>query len=183
MKKIGTICSVGVIVVLASSKLATEPNKTLRTSPDFLVDVIGHFEGCRSVPYVDPVGIKTVGIGHAEYCNDIKDKHYTDMEVARIFANDVWNAEQCVNKYFNGSKLPQGSFNALTSFVFNVGCTTARGRNKHTTIRKHALQGNYPLMCDSLKQWVYGTVNGRKVVLRGLVKRRNMERLECYKGL
>lgn len=66
----------------------------------------------------------------------------------------------------------QGMYDALVSFVFNIGAL----KFKHSTLLNRLNQGAYELAADEFPKWKYGTVNGKKQVLPGLVSRRAEER-------
>ncbi|TCJ98830.1 lysozyme [Volucribacter psittacicida] len=167
-KKIIATCAVSSIVALV---VANYPSSQLRTSEQGLL-VIGNAESCRQQPYYCPAGILTVGIGStAQTGQPIQQRQYSEAEIAERFANDVRQAEQCVNRYANGKAMPQGAFDALVSISFNVGC----GKMRQSTLFKMANQGYTPEMCNQFERWVYS--NGKK--LNGLVKRRQQEKALC----
>jgi lysozyme len=67
--------------------------------------------------------------------------------------------------------LNQNQFDALCSFVFNVG----QGQFTESTLRKKLNGGDYAGASAEFARWIYGTVNGEKTVLPGLVARRETE--------
>lgn len=186
-KAIGAVCVVGAVVSILMAKMdngsATYP---LRMSAEAMVDLTGKYEGCRTRAYNDGGNIATVGIGSTSaVCGAVdKNKTYTLEEIAERLNKDLYVSEQCVNVNFNGWDLPQRQFEALTDFVFNVGCTTAT-RNKTgimTGVRRNVLQGNVKEACKSLLTWVYGrNAKGEKVVVQGLYNRRFAEYKWCMK--
>lgn len=78
-------------------------------------------EGFKHKAYQDTKGIWTIGVGHTgpEVQEGLV---WTDEQVLAAFAADVKWAEDCVNKFVK-AKLTQNQFDALVSFVFNIGCT------------------------------------------------------------
>ncbi|OOF68492.1 glycoside hydrolase [Rodentibacter pneumotropicus] len=170
-KKIIAACSISVIIGLLQLN-----HPDLRTSQAGM-EIIGNAEGCRHDPYQCPSDVLTVGIGSTEASGEKinPNKRYTDKEIADRWANDLRIAERCVNQYGNGSHLPQGTFDAMTSIVFNVGCGAMR---KSTMFRK-ANAGDYIGACNELPKWVYA--GGKK--LRGLEIRREKERALCLRDL
>ncbi|OOF80230.1 lysozyme [Rodentibacter caecimuris] len=170
-KKIIAACSISAIIGLLQLN-----HPDLRTSQAGM-EIIGNAEGCRRDPYQCPSDVLTVGIGSTEASGEKinPNKRYTDKEIADRWANDLRIAEHCVNQYGNGSNLPQGTFDAMTSIVFNVGCGAMR---KSTMFRK-ANAGDYVGACHELPKWVYA--GGKK--LRGLEIRREKERALCLRDL
>jgi lysozyme len=65
--------------------------------------------------------------------------------------------------------LEDGQFNALCSFVFNLGS----GALQSSTLRRKINRGDYIGAANEFPRWVYA--GGRK--LKGLVRRREHERL------
>jgi len=62
-------------------------------------------------------------------------------------------------------------FAALVSFTFNCG----GGALEKSTLRKRLNLGDYDCVPYQLSRWCKATVNGRRVSLPGLVKRRAAE--------
>lgn len=161
------LCSVSVIIGLVQ---LSHPD--LRISQAGMA-IIGNAEGCRRDPYQCPADVLTVGIGSTAYGGEPinPNRLYSDQEIADRWAKDLRSAEQCVNRYANGKQLPQGTFDAMTSIVFNVGCGTMR----KSTMFKKANGGDYLGVCNELSKWVYA--GGKK--LRGLEIRREKEKRLC----
>ncbi|QPB42209.1 lysozyme [Rodentibacter haemolyticus] len=169
---VGGVCSVAVIIGVVLSEYSDQ----IRTGQTGL-EIIGNAEGCRRDPYRCPADVLTVGIGSTEFGGEKIDpnKRYSDKEIADRWARDIMTAEQCVNRFANGEKLPQGAFEALTSLTFNVGC----GKLKTSTIYHYAKQGDIRAMCEQFPRWKY---SGGKI-LKGLVTRREKERALCLSDL
>lgn len=163
----GVVCSVAMIILAVKNH-----HPEIRTSVAGL-ELIGNAEGCRRDPYKCPADVITVGIGSTEFGGKkIDPKHiYTDEEIAERWAKDLVAAEQCVNRYGNGKRMPQGAFDAMVSLTFNVGC----GALKFSTLFKLANQGNLAGVCNQFPRWVYA--GGKR--LRGLEIRREKERQLC----
>ncbi|QIA76161.1 lysozyme [Rodentibacter caecimuris] len=176
LKVVGKVGGVLVCSIAAIIGIVQTNHPDLRTSQAG-VEIIGHAEGCRRDPYQCPSDVLTVGIGSTEVSGGSinPNKRYTDKEIADRWANDLRIAEGCVNLYGNGRNLPQGTFDAMTSIVFNVGCGAMR---KSTMFRK-ANAGDYIGACNELPKWVYA--GGKK--LRGLEIRREKERALCLRDL
>lgn len=166
------VCVVASIIAL----VVAEHNEELRTGEKGL-EIIGNAEGCMLEPYKCPADVLTVGIGSTELSGLKIDqnKTYSEQEIAERWVHDLKKAESCVNSWASGRSLPQGAFESAVSLTFNVGC----GKLKHSTLFKHARNGNIQAMCDQFPRWKYA--NGK--VLRGLVIRREKERELCLADL
>jgi lysozyme len=68
--------------------------------------------------------------------------------------------------------LSQHQFDALVSFIFNIG----QGNYATSTLRKKLHAGDYTGAAAEFDRWIYGTVNGKKQKLNGLITRRAAER-------
>jgi lysozyme len=129
-------------------------------------------EGYRATPYKDVAGFWTGGYGHKLEAWEHKETR-TEEEWTRILAQDVATAETAVN---NLVKVPleQYQFDALVSFVYNVGV----GAFRRSTMLKLLNQGNYSAAAGEFSKWVKA---GGKTV-QGLVNRRTAE-ANLFKGL
>ncbi|MEF3074102.1 lysozyme [Methylobacter sp. Wu1] len=68
--------------------------------------------------------------------------------------------------------LTQHQFDALVSFIFNIG----QGNYAQSTLRKKLHAGDTAGASAEFDRWIYGTVDGKKVKLNGLITRRAAER-------
>ena len=86
----------------------------------------------HNTPYIDKVGVKTIGIGHAiqtkkdeqEIIKKYGDLNLSNAEVCELFASDLLEAEENVSAIIgknNYDKLPQPMKEALLDMVFNKG--------------------------------------------------------------
>lgn len=138
--------------------------------------LIKRHEGKRLTAYVDPVGVWTIGYGHtgpdAREGNTI-----TDARAENLLTADVRDAEAAVNRLVR-VPLAAGQFDALVSFVFNIGT----GAFERSTLLRELNAGRYAAVPGQLRRWVYGTVGGQKVILPGLVRRRSEEAVLWSQG-
>lgn len=127
--------------------------------------LIQGFEGYRSEAYLCPAGVWTVGYGHTA---GVKEGDTCTREQADIFLQeDLKWAEDTVNA--QNLKLGQYQFDALVSFVYNVGSgnfnnSTLLKKLKNSTAATSDLESEW-------KKWKYAN----KQVLKGLVRRRAAE--------
>lgn len=132
--------------------------------------IVAH-EGMRKVAYVDPVGVVTVCAGHTATAKLGQVK--TEAECADLLKYDVKVAEHAIKRLV-ATPLTQEQFDALTSFVFNVGETAFA---KSTLLKK----------INEFDCWGAGREFGRWTKaggreLPGLVIRRASERQQWEKG-
>jgi len=138
-------------------------------------------EGIVLNPYDDGAGFLTIGVGHKLTVEETfsgvvfidggpvpwKDGFSWDQAIA-LLEQDAGRAEAVVNELVE-VELTQGQFDALVSFVFNVG----QGNFKRSTLLRVLNEGDYEEVPNQLNRWVYA---GRpKKVMRGLVVRRTRE--------
>ena len=136
------------------------------------LELIKSFEGLSLKPYLDAVGIPTIGYGNTYYENNQKVK-MTDPSITKERAEELLEniANQdfasFVNRYVN-VELNQNQFDALVSFTYNLGPVNFR----NSTLLKKINLKDFDGASNEFPKW---TRAGGKV-LRGLVTRRNKER-------
>jgi len=132
------------------------------------LDIIKAHEGLRLTAYLCPAKVWTIGYGHTRTAK--KGMVITAEEAEKLLISDVVSAENTVKV----QKLPlnQNQFDALVSFVFNVGSGNFQ---RSTLLRKAKINVNDLSIASEFKKWI----RGGGVVLPGLVKRRN-EEAELY---
>jgi lysozyme len=129
------------------------------------INLIKRFEGLELKAYKDSVGILTIGYGHT---HAVKAGDVITGEQAHAFLReDLQVAEMTINTNVK-VKLTQGQFDALASFVFNLGS----GNFVKSTLIRKLNAGDYAGAADEFGKWV--NAGGKK--LPGLVKRRAAER-------
>lgn len=146
------------------------------------VNLMKRYEGFSSAPYIDMVGVNTIGYGNTYYPDRRKvkmtDKHLTEPQAEQL-AMDIINLDfaPAVNRIFKdeiaSGKLNQNMFDALVSLAYNIGTSALANSNSVTgNIKK----GNYKAAADGFLLWNKGRVNGKLKVIDGLTRRRNDER-------
>ncbi|WP_211135425.1 lysozyme [Clostridium paraputrificum] len=130
------------------------------------ISVITYYEGCYLEAYWDPYGkVWTIGYGHT---NGVYEGMVITQEQAIEFLKeDCLIAEKGIKDYIT-RELKQYEFDALVSFLFNVGEYTLYNDK---TLRNYVNSDNSQGVYDRLQEYVYG--GGQ--VLPGLVKRRKTE--------
>jgi len=126
------------------------------------IELIKRSEGFRPTVYKDIAGLRTIGYGHLMLPTD-KMERLTQEEGIVLLQKDLGNAEGCVNRLVI-VEINQNQFDALVSFVFNLGCGAF---SKSTLLRKINEGKNVDAAKEFLK-WVYA--GGKKSA--GLLNRR-----------
>ena len=147
------------------------------------IKFIAKFEGVELELYNDPSGNCTIGAGHLVHLGPCDGRSseaafshgITEEQAYDLLAADVANAEQAVHELVT-VPLTQNQFDALVSFVFNVG----RGNFENSDLLARLNQGEYEAVPDELKRWVYGSDG---ILLQGLQTRRNAEGILFSEGV
>lgn len=132
---------------------------------------IANFEGYRAHAYEDAAGHATIGFGHLLHYGGLTQADrdlYWDRKKARAVLEQDTTAAQNTVRTLVKVPLTQPEFDALVSFVFNVGPTAFRD----STLLKLLNEGRRYLASAQFLKWNHA---GNKVIL-GLSKRRRAER-------
>jgi lysozyme len=140
-------------------------NDELRTSARAIEHIKQH-EGLHLKAYLCPAGVWSIGWGHTR---SVRKGQQITLQQARDFLDrDVADAERCILQNVT-VELTQGQFDALVSFVFNLGC----GSLRRSTLLRHLNAGAHQTASKEFTRW--NKAGGR--VLRGLVRRREAEQM------
>lgn len=132
--------------------------------------LIKDFEDLRLDAYYCQSGVLTVGYGHTG--EDVfEGQCITPDKADQLLADDVARCEKYIKAYVR-VPLTQGQYDALVSFIFNCGSTAFHG----STLLVRLNEGDYKAAAKEILRWNKGTVRGQKVVLPGLVRRREAEK-------
>lgn len=130
------------------------------------IDLIKRFEGYEEKAYRCPAGVLTIGYGHTG--GVYEGQVCTREQAERWLREDLRSAENAVNALEPARPLRQCEFDALVSFVYNLG----QGNFRDSTLRRKVLANpDNPTIRDEFRRWVYA--DGR--MLPGLVARREAE--------
>lgn len=137
------------------------------------IDFIKEVEGYSEFPYVCAGGKMTIGYGHVIKDNESFPTGVTKKTAEMLLRKDVEIAEKAVSQLVK-TELLQNQFDALVSFVYNVGVQAF----KESTLLKCLNANEFRNVPLQLKRWVYakGKVN------RGLTNRRLKEIQVFEKG-
>ena len=112
------------------------------------IKVLTMREGLRLKAYKDVKGIWTIGVGHTG--PEVKEGLVIgELHAYDLFHLDVAWAEECVNDNVH-APLTQNQFDALVSFVFNVG----QGAFKRSTMLKKLNVLDYEGATKEFDRWV-----------------------------
>ena len=141
------------------------------------IKLIQQFEGIRLTPYKDCVGLYTVGIGtligDGKSLPDSWNREFTLEECYALLRAELAHIERGIFKYIN-VQLTQNQFDALCSFVYNLGL----GCLQRSTLRAKLNRGDVP---GALESWAkYNKAGGK--VWKGLDLRRQAE-IALFRGL
>ncbi len=135
------------------------------------IELIKNFEGYRSKPYLDPVGVPTIGYGNTYYLDGRKvrlnDPPINESVADQLLLDIVKTYESVVLSSVK-SNINQNQFDALVSFCYNLGSANFR---KSTLLKKVNINPNDKTIRDEFLRW--NKSGGR--VLNGLTRRRDAE--------
>ena len=143
---------------------------SMKTSPVGL-NLIKEFEGYSATKYICPAGKPTIGYGHlitkTEELSGKYNQPITKEQATELLAFDVREAETAIRNLVI-PRINQNQFDALVSFVYNVGMSAF----KNSTMLKYINNNkNIKDIKNEFYRWVYA--NNKK--LDGLVRRRDAE--------
>ena len=157
-------------------------------------DLLSQIEGgAQPVAYLDSGGELTIGVGHLlTHAERVSGKiliagkwikyrdGLTGLQMAHLLAQDLAIASHAVNVLVvdellqKGLNLSQNQFDALVSFVYNIGVEAFR----KSTLLRLLNNGDYASVPTQMKRWIMD--NG--VVVRGLINRRQKE-VDMWNGV
>jgi lysozyme len=130
------------------------------------IALIKKFEGCELEAYKCPAGVWTIGYGHTK---DVKEGDRINKDEANyLLEEEMIEYEGYINDMVN-VPLDQNQFDALTSWVYNLGSSNLMSSTMLTLLN----EGKYDEVPQQIKRW--NKAGGK--VLDGLVKRREAEAL------
>lgn len=157
-------------VVLAQEKPREIDDMESRRLSEEGKKLIEKHEGIEKRAYICPGGKLTGGVGHA--LTKLERSQYKlgspigTEQISQWFLDDVAKAERVVNNWVV-REISQSAFDALVSFVFNVGADNF----KRSTLLKKLNRGDIKGASEEFSRWVYS----KKKKLPGLVNRRAEE--------
>lgn len=159
---------------------------SLRQTSEKGIRLITAFEGFRAQVYLCSANYWTIGIGHMirafDKNRDTRKRMFNNpypagvdrREAELILQKDLAVAERAVIRLVM-VPLTDGQFDALVSFVFNLGA----GNFQRSTLRMKVNREDHEHVTAEFMKWVYS--GGRKE--RGLIRRRAAEALLYQSGM
>jgi len=149
-------------------------------------ELLTQWEGKSAKVYKDSAGLPTIGVGHLLTKDELASgkililgvstkysEGLTISQIDQLLVQDLAGAEGAVNSGVEAA-LTQNQFDALVSFVFNVGRTAFY----NSTLRKVLNAGKYKEVPNQLRRW--NRAGG--VVIAGLSDRRENE-VKLFEGV
>ena len=135
------------------------------------LDLIKHYEGWRSSPYLCSAARATIGWGSTWDRNGdavtLDHLDITKKQGEYLLLREVRHSEKAIRKLVK-TELTENMFSSLCSFIYNVGS----GNFQRSTMRMKLNRGQYESAADEFPKWV--KAGGKRI--RGLVRRRKQER-------
>ena len=128
--------------------------------------LIKKFEGCELTAYKCAAGVWTIGYGHIK--DVYEGQKITQSEAESMLHHEMEEYENYINDLVT-APLSQNQFDALVSWVFNLGA----GNLRASTLLKVVNEGDMDGVPTQIKRW--NKAGGK--VLEGLIRRREAEAL------
>ena len=138
-------------------------------------EMLAQFEGFRSAPYRDSVGVPTIGYGNTYYLDGRRVK-MSDPAISKADAKTLKIAvtnrdfapavNRLLEKQIKAGQITQNMFDAIISLAYNIGV----GALTTSSVIRHLQRGNKQRAGDAFLLW--RNAGGRPILL----KRRQKER-------
>ena len=112
------------------------------------IELIKQHEGCRLVAYLDAANPPVWTIGYGSTIDVAPGMHITQVQAEERLKRDLKETVDCVNAAVT-VPLTQNEFDALCSFVFNVGC----GNFCKSSMLKFLNAGDYDAAANEFRRW------------------------------
>lgn len=149
-------------------------------------ELLIEWEGYSNEVYQDTAGKFTIGVGHLLTRDELAsgkililgepvkyNDGLTSLQIDRLLTQDLAGAEGALNSGVNIG-LNQNQFDALVSFVFNVG----RQAFYQSTLRRILNEARYTKVPEQMRRWKW---SGGEVD-QGLINRRENE-IKLFEGM
>ena len=130
------------------------------------IELIKSFEGFRATPYEDVAGKMTIGFGHLILPGEVFGA-LSSVEATALLIRDIAEkAEKWIDLYVKVN-LTQNEYDALCSFVYNVGA----GNFRSSTLLDKLNQFEKPSVPTEMLKWC----KAGGATVKGLLQRRQKE--------
>jgi lysozyme len=133
------------------------------------LELIKRFEGCRQTAAQLPDGRWTIGHGHTLTARQGAEVSSDDAEALLLY--DLIAVAHALNEAVF-SPLTQNQFDALASFVFNLGLDSFH----QSSVLKRLNEGALIQAACEMELWRKANVGGERIVIDALVRRRSAEK-------
>lgn len=153
-----------------------KPRMALGTTVAALaIATVGHFEGLRTEPYRDIIGVPTICYGETRGVT--MDDHATREECDAMLVQGLQDFERGVMGCTTAT-LPDSRLVAVVSFAYNVGI----GAYCQSSVARKLNAGDVKGGCNALLLYNKARKNGKLTPVKGLTARRNAERDLCMRA-
>jgi lysozyme len=133
------------------------------------IELIKRFEGFRRTAARLDNGSWTVGFSHTRSAREGAQLSEADAEA--LLGYDLVEVQAAVNDW-TFTPLTQNQFDALVSFVFNIGLDAFR----HSTVLRRVNEGALLQAACAMEMWRKADIGGERIVVDALIRRRAAER-------
>ena len=162
---------------LWNSALIPQPVDQMSVSKAGVQALVQH-ENFSPQVYPDTAGNPTIGYGHKLLPGESFPNGITEAQGQALFQQDLNIAANAVRNNVT-SDLTQPQFDALASFVFNIG-----GANfSKSEVLQDVNAGNFDGAANAFVNWSYIHVNGVPILSQGLINRHNAESVLFLSGI
>ncbi len=133
------------------------------------IDLIKRFEGYRHKAAQLPDGRWTLGYGHTLTARQGAEVPEEDAEALLLY--DLIGVAHVINEH-TFAPLNQNQFDALASFVFNIGPANYRG----SAVLRRLNEGEFLHAAACMEMWRKADVDGQRIVVDALIRRRAAEK-------
>ena len=134
------------------------------------IEMIKRFEGYRRTAARLPDGRWTLGYGHTQTARAGARVSPEDAEALLLW--DLIGVSHAINEH-TFAPLNRNQFDALCSFVFNIGPENYR----HSAVLRRLNEGQMLQAAACMEMWRKADVGGERIVIDALVRRRAAEKL------
>ena len=141
----------------------------------FCMPLIKQFEGFQAAPYKDSAGIPTIGYGTIQYPDGkavtMNDAPVSEDQATSLLAYEMSLKSKAIAPLLQKlATLHQAA--AMLSLAYNIGSAAFAS----STVLRKFNAGDIPGAADAFLMWDKATVDGKLVVIQGLLNRREAER-------